>query len=66
MAVERGPVHAVLDICGHSVVCVSGYREVAGKINLHAVAFADRHGRQNIQEFVEDALRGLPQTLANA
>jgi hypothetical protein len=48
------------------VVCVIGYRKVAGEVNLHAVAFADRDGRQDVQEFVEDALRSLPQALADA
>ena len=50
----------------HFVVCVIGKREVAGEINLHSVALADCDGRQNVQEFIEDALRGLAQALANA
>jgi hypothetical protein len=34
-----------LNILRHFVVCVIGDREVAGEVNLDAVAFADRDGR---------------------
>ena len=47
------------------MVCVIRDREITGELNLDAVAFADRDGRQNIQEFVQDALRGLAETFAN-
>ena len=50
----------------HFVVGAIGNREVAGETNLDAVAFADGDGRQNVQGFVEDALRSLAQTVANA
>ena len=46
------------------MVCVIGNGEIAGEINLHAMAFADRDSRKDVQEFVEDALRCLTETLA--
>src|SRR5581483_103415 len=53
-------------IGGDFVVGVIGNCEVAGQINLDAVALPDRDSRQNVQEFVEDALRGLAQAFANS
>lgn len=48
------------------MVCVIGEGEIAGEINPHAMTVADRDGWQNVQEFVEDAPRGLAHAFAHS
>ena len=47
----------------HFVVVVIGQRKIAREINFDAVPLADRDGRQNVQEFVENLRGGLRRAL---
>ena len=47
------------------MIGVCGQREVTGEINFYPVALANGDGGQNIEEFIQDALRGLAHAFAN-
>ena len=53
----------LLQIGRHVVVVVVGQREIARKIDFHAMPFADRDGGHDVQELVEDLRRRLRRAL---
>src|ERR1700733_194306 len=50
----------------HLVIVVVGHREVARKIDLHAMSFPDSYGWQNVEKLVENLLGRLRHALSES
>src|SRR4051812_2030246 len=56
----------LLNVRGQAVSVVVGKKEVAGEIDLHARAFPNSDGGQNVQETVENLFSGCTETGAKS
>src|SRR6266567_9226256 len=56
----------LLNVGGQAVSVVVGQKQVAGEIDLHACAFPNGDGGQNVQETVENLFSGCSETGAKS